>query len=67
MGRAGDRCDDGPMAIQPRVLAEALAGVERAVPGARVDDWDDPLSDLAQTRVHVRFHAPADDDALLAG
>lgn len=30
--------------------------------------WDDPLSDLAQTRVHVRFHAPTDDgDALLGG
>ncbi|GEK19582.1 phosphotransferase family protein [Cellulomonas xylanilytica] len=29
--------------------------------------WDDPLSDLAQTLVHVRFHAPGDVPALLAG
>ncbi|WP_028047748.1 phosphotransferase family protein [Cellulomonas sp. URHE0023] len=27
--------------------------------------WDDPMSDLAQTLVHVAFHAPADVEALL--
>ncbi|WP_028048250.1 phosphotransferase family protein [Cellulomonas sp. URHD0024] len=27
--------------------------------------WDDPMSDLAQTQVHVAFHAPADVTPLL--
>lgn len=29
--------------------------------------WDDPMADLAQTRVHVRQHVPADADALVDG
>ena len=35
-----------------------LVDLERAT-------WDDPLSDLAQTRVHVEFHRPADVAPLL--
>jgi aminoglycoside phosphotransferase (APT) family kinase protein len=29
--------------------------------------WNDPMSDLAQTRVHVRFHDPAAVATLTAG
>jgi Ser/Thr protein kinase RdoA (MazF antagonist) len=46
-----------------------LAGADRVagVVDLEAAGWDDPMSDLAQTRVHVRFHAPAHVADLLAG
>jgi hygromycin-B 7''-O-kinase len=45
-------------------------GADHAITGV-VDlegaTWDDPMSDLAQTQVHVAFHGPADVGPLLDG
>jgi hygromycin-B 7''-O-kinase len=45
------------VAVQGEPRLCAVVDLERA-------SWDDPLSDLAQTRVHVRHHVPADTSRL---
>ncbi|SCL25805.1 phosphotransferase family protein [Micromonospora inyonensis] len=47
-----------PATGEPRLCG--VVDLERA-------SWNDPLSDLAQTRLHVRYHRPADTTALTEG